>query len=281
MAANNARSLYSIALQKPPSSIISLNTAVGAMPINDINNTLLLCPDENFLLVDEQGNKLFNIKRNFKVSDICFSSFLEQFLILSMEPDDYTLHSLDPSTRDLKQITKSDKIMWTCTCFNTIFIVSEAYKDSGSDIAVYDLCQGWTPIKTFTPPLSCKADHQIEKIRFNNDGSRLGMILRQKRERAYQYWFELRDSIDMTIVVKTNINPDGDTWCWLLALPNQQFLATLQRQKTFFLFNSNGQLQETNRYDYSVRFLNSVALLSNKWLVVQTWKPNELRFHKL
>ena len=281
MAASNVKSLYSIALQNPQSSIISVNTAIAAIPVNDTNNTLLCCPDKTFLLIDEQGNKLLNIERNFKVSDMCFSSFLQQFLILSMDPDDYTLYSLDPSLRDLKQIIKSSRIMWTCTCFNTIFIISEAYKDSGSNIIVYDLSKDWTPIKTFTTPLSCKADQQIEKIRFNNDGSRLGMLLRQKRERDYQYWFELRDPIDMTVVVKTSIKPDNDTWCWLLALPNQQFLATIWRQKTFFLFDSNGQLQETSRYNKNVKFLNSVALLNNKWLVVQTWKPDELHFYKL
>ena len=282
MAANNAKSIYSIALQKSPSLTISILDSTNVpTTVNDTNNTLLLCLDKNFLLIDEEGNRLKSIERNFKVSDICFSSFLQQFLILSMKPNDYTLYSLDPSLHDLKQIIKSNLIMWTCTCFQTMFIISEVYKDSGSTMIIYDLSKDWTPIKTFTPPLSCNVEHQIEKIRFNTDGSRLGMILREKLSYHYQYWFELRDSIDMTVIVKTNIHPDRDTWCWLLALSNQQFLATLSRNKIFFLFDSNGQLQETSGYDRSTKFLNSIALLNNKWLVVQTWKPNELCFYKL
>ena len=281
MASNNVKSPYFIALQNRPSSIISVNTAVSAMPVNDNNNTLLFCPDKSFVIIDEQGNKLLNIQRNFKVSDMCFSSFLQHFLILSMEPDDYALYSLDSSKHDVKQIIKSNRIMWSCTCYDTTFIISDVDNNNRTSIIVYDLRKDWTSVKTFTTPSSCELNHQIEKIRFNSDGSRLGMILRQKSELYYQYWFELRDPIDMTAIIKTNIDPNNDKWCWLLALPNQQFLATLWREKKFFLFDSDGKLQETTGYDKNVKYLNSVALINDKYLVVQTWKPDELRFYKL
>ncbi|CAF1237442.1 unnamed protein product [Rotaria sordida] len=278
MAANNVTSPYFLALKNEPSSIIRVKTSIAAMAVNN-NNALLYCPEGSFLLIDEEGNEILNIQREFKVSDMCFSSFLNQFLILSYKPD-YILYSLDPSTHNLKQIKKFSRTIWTCTCSDKMFIVSEA--DLGSKVEVYDLsADHWNPVQTFTAPSSCEENQQIEKIRFNNDGSRLGVIIRQGSQNNYYHWFELRHPNNMTVILTTKTRLGNDQWCWLLTLPNQQFLATLWRKKKFVLFDSHGQLQETIEYNYNVNYLNSAALVNDRCLVVQTWNPDELRFYNL
>ncbi|CAF1397961.1 unnamed protein product [Rotaria sordida] len=279
MAANNVTSPYFLALQNKPSSIIRINTSIAAMTVNNNNNALLYCPEGHLLLIDEQGNEMLNIKREFKISDMCFSSFLNQFFILSYKPDNI-FYSLDSSTHDLKQIKKFSRTIWNCTCYDKALIVSEA--DPGSKIEVYDLCADhWNPVQTFTAPTSCKVDQQIEKIRFNSDGSCLGVILRQGSQPNYYHWFELRDPNNMTVISTTKTDLGNDQWCWLLTLPDRQFLATLWREKKFLLFDSHGELQETTEYDKNVKYLNSTALINGKYLVVQLWKPDELRFYNL
>ncbi|CAF1327353.1 unnamed protein product [Rotaria sordida] len=172
------------------------------------------------------------------------------------------------------------RTIWNCTCYDTALIVSEA--DPGSKIEVYDLCADhWNPVQTFTAPTSCKVDQQIEKIRFNSDGSCLGVILRQGSQPNYYHWFELRDPNNMTVISTTKTDLGNDQWCWLLTLPDRQFLATLWREKKFLLFDSHGELQETTEYDKNVKYLNSTALINGKYLVVQLWKPDELRFYNL
>lgn len=277
MATNNLISPYFVALQNAPTSIVKVKKILSPMAINNIDNSLLYCSEDSFTLIDEQQNRILNIQREFKVSGMCFSSFLKQFLILGFKPD-YTLYSLDSSTHELTQVKKFSRAMWSCACYDKTFIISEG--DNGSRIEVYDLCaDDWNPVKKFTAPLSCEADHQIEKIRFNSDGSRLGVILRQGSQYNYHYWFELRNSSDMTVILKSKIGPNSDDWCWLLALPNQEFLATLWRQKKLFLFDLNGQLKETTKYDKNVKYLNSIALVNDKCLVVQTWQPDEICFY--
>ncbi|CAF0831684.1 unnamed protein product [Adineta steineri] len=279
MAANHATSSYFLALKNEPRLTMQINTSIAAMAVDNKNSTLLYCSEDCLLLINEQGTEMLNMKRNFKVSDMCFSSFLNQFLILSYKPD-CALYSLDPSTHELKQIKKFTRIIWSCTCYDKTLIVSEA--DQGSKIEVYDLsADHWNAVQIFTAPLSCKMDEQIEKIRFNSDGSRLGVILRKGSQSNYYHWFELRNPNNMTVVSSTTPDLGDDQWCWLLPLPNQQFLATLWRKKKLFLFDSHGVLQETTEYDTNVKFLNSTALINSSCLAVQTWKPDELRFYNL
>ena len=284
MAANHVISPYFLTLQNEPSITIQLETSIAAMAVNSNNNDLLCCsehccPENCFLLIGNQGNTMQHIQRKFKVSDMCFSSFLNQFLILSYKPD-RRLYSLDPSTHDLKQIQNFSRTIWSCTCYDETLVVSEG--DLGSKIEVYDLRKNdWKPVRTVTAPSSCEVDQQIEKIRYNSDGSRLGVILRQGSQSNYYHWFELRNPNDMTVLSTIKTNLGNDQWCWLLALPNQQFLATLWRKKRLFLLDSHGELQETTEYDNNVIYLNSTVLVDDKCLVVQTWKPNELRFYNL
>jgi hypothetical protein len=286
MAENNVISLLRRALQNGPSKTIKLNVLA---PMAVYNNSLLYCPkaESVFSSFDSGENKVTDIPRKFEVIDMCFSSYSNGFLILSQRPSALYLLDLSATTPHPQQIKEFDKSnMWSCSCDRETLIVSQG--NSGSTIEMYNLRDVSNPVQTFNAPVSCQSNQQIEKIRFNSDGSYVGLILCQRAKDDpyngnYPHWFELRRPNDMTVVSvvqpQTILGDDG--WCWLLSLPNQQFLATLWRKKKFFLIGADGTVQETTEYDNEVKFLNSIALLNDKCLVVQSWKPDEIRFYDL
>ena len=278
---------YLRALEKKPNTEIELRGILAPMAVN--KNTLLYCPESKdvFSLVDDEGKEVFRVDREFGVVDMCYASHLNGFLILSKTPS--TLYLLDPSASavNLQQIKEfKNENVWSLTCYETKLFVS--YGDRGSTIEEFDLKDVGNSVKIFTTPTSCQPDQQIEKIRFNSDGNYLGLILcrREKDDtynRNYPFWFELRRPDDMAVisVVPTRTELGSDSWCWLLSLPDCQFLVTLWRTNKVFLIKPDGTAQETMRYNGGAKYLNSIALLNDKCLVVQTWQPDKLRFHNL
>jgi hypothetical protein len=233
------------------------------------NKYLLYCYDGGLSLLDKKGDEKLKVQRSFTVHDICWSKYLNQFLILS----DKLLYSLDITagqTQQLKQIKEFNTTMWTCTCYEDTFLVSRQ-----SMIEEYDL-SNWNTKRSFKAPVICKETQTIKTIRFNSNGTHLGVILREGDHPNYRNSFELRNANDMNILKVVELN-NGYCLYRLLSLPHQQFLVNSTFDSKLLLINSNGQLEEKLAYD--AECLYSTALINESCLVIQKDQPYELRFY--
>lgn len=113
------------------------------------------------------------------------------------------------------------------------------------------------------------------KIRFSSNGTHLGLLLVEDD----RFWFELRTPNDMNVLRITEIGRDKH--CWLLSLPNEQFLTSIPTGRKFYLIDSTGKLNETIDYHGTAEHLLATALINEKCLVVYTNRPNQLHFYDL
>jgi hypothetical protein len=268
-------------LRKTPSSSIKRhdNIRVAAMAVNN-EGYLLYATKKHLFLLGENKNEKLCIPRidGNGISDMCWSTHLKRFLLLNPR-NISSLLSLDVTGTTIGQpklVLQYRQVMWSCTCYEETLLVSQG--DKGSIVEEYNL-SSWKLTKRFETPITCQQNEQIEKIRFNSDGNRLGLILREGDDPNFKHWFELRTRNDMHILEKINLGIDQ--WCWLISLPNEQFLASLWRSKIFFMIDSSGKCHETIDYCDNSKFLNSMVLIGDKYLVIQTWNPDELRFYDL
>ncbi|CAF1396758.1 unnamed protein product [Adineta steineri] len=235
----------------------------------------LICPKNKLCLYDVQGKEQLNIKRDFNVSDICWSTYLKTFLILS----DSDLYSLDltRSTPLMIEISGFGRDMDECTCYDNIFMVISDF--GGEVIEVWDMNMNWKSIRRYESPISREEDQGISSIRFSSSGMYLGVTLTEPFiEKAY---FQLRNWQDMKVLQIVE-QPFYEGYCnhYMLALPNDEFLVYKYSEKEIFFFNSNGQLKQ--RFQYSKRICSTALLMNDKnCLVIQTSRPDELHFYDL
>ena len=250
---------------------IKVNIDYPMMCTND--NYLLYCPEGYLSLLNDQGHQISKIKRNFNVMDICWSSYLNQFLVLEDGGKLYSMDVNDGATKQLKQIKTFDIRMKSVTCYEETFIVSSA--DHGSFIEEYNLSD-WKLVRKHKPPYTCQANQMIWQMKLNSSGSRLGIILQNKDNRCHT--FELRNRNDMKMVHVVEI---GNNLSYsLLSLPDQQFFINTLIEKKHFLIDPNGYVKETITY-VDAALIISTVLMNRKSLIIQTMQPNELRFYDL
>jgi hypothetical protein len=263
------------ALKEKPRLVISIHHGDIIMAANE--KYLLCCPEGQFLLIDEQGNEKLSIQRGFYVNEICWSSYLNQFLILSGR--DRKLYALEINAQQLQQIKEFDQSIITCTCNGeTFMVVTEGGK---SKIEKYNL-SNWQLECTFDAPV-VDADEYVQQIQFNSNGTRLGLILGDAVDRPWDnFWFELRDPHDMSRLQKvTGLGYAFSSLFFSLPLNQEyQYLASICSQNKIFLLDSDGKLKETLEYD-NAKEIMSVALINGSCLVIRTAKPGELHFHDL
>jgi hypothetical protein len=187
-------------------------------PLMSANHEYLLyCPEGYLRLLNDQGHTLAKAKRNFSVSDICWSSYLNQFLVLDNNGKLYSMDVNDNATKHLKQVQTFSSRMKSITCYENTFVVSNAH--DVSFIEEYNL-SNWKLVRKHEPPFSCQVNQQIWQIRLNSNGTHLGVILRNKDNSSHT--FELRHLNDMKVIQLTKIS---DHLCNdLLSLSNQRFL---------------------------------------------------------
>ncbi|CAF1182846.1 unnamed protein product [Didymodactylos carnosus] len=255
-------------LKQKPTLSMSINRDCSSMDGNE--KYLVYCPKRSLSLLNEQGNEKLHIRRDYEVWDICWASYLSQFLILSPT----VLYLLDITASKTQQIKGFSQPMWSCTCYEETFIVSSC--SEAALIEEYSL-SNWKPKRTYHPPLSCQENQYIRCIRFSSSGTHLGVMLSDKNHPNYRLVFELRGSNDMNVLQVTDIGVDRN--CWLLSLPNRQFLVNTLKSKKFYLLDSNGQLKETIPYD--AKQIWSTASFNGTFLLIQTEDPSELRFYDI
>ncbi|CAF1246630.1 unnamed protein product [Didymodactylos carnosus] len=261
-------------LQQKPRLCININKTDHYRIMTANDKYLLHKVKDRLCLIDVDGNEILNVNIYFYVWDMCWSSFLNQFLIPEYMGDS-KLYSLDISSNNgLIPVLKLDGRVPSCSCYEAILLVSSAGK--GSIIEVYEMTDSKL-IRTYRPPVSCKKDQEIRMIRFNSNGTCVGVVLTVGRFPHYaSASFELRQASNMKVVQIVNLGKDSSD---VLALPNEQFLLSSHENRKLFLIDSNGQLKETIPYDTDVK--STAFLTDKKCLVIQTYESAELRFYDL
>jgi WD40 repeat protein len=237
------------------------------------NNCLLYCSHKQLTLIDANGQELFIVKRNFSVLDICWSSYLDQFLILSTEN---TLHSLDVRTEKLVRTTKfSRNNIRSCTCYSETLMVSNY--DHKSFIDVYDLRSDYKLIESYELPVLGRKNQYIEMIRLNE--TYLGVMLNQHD--IQRNWFELRRPDDMSVLYSTDL-VYNDYVHHVVALPKNEFLIHVHEGKEILVLVKNGAFKPPIKPYIAEKGMVSTAFINDKkCLVIQTNEPRELHFYDL
>ncbi|CAF4117251.1 unnamed protein product, partial [Adineta steineri] len=120
------------------------------IPINGLfmganDDYLLFSSQDDLLLVDKQGAQKLKteLDHQFEMHDICWASYLNQFLILVNEGSSKDcLHSLyitGNETGKLKETKKFDQEMISCTSYNDIFLINSKGRGEGDRIEEYQL----------------------------------------------------------------------------------------------------------------------------------------------
>jgi hypothetical protein len=223
-------------------------------------------------LLDAKGKEQFTVHRAFSESDICWSSYLNLFLLVSEK----VLYSLDASTQKILKVNDFITMMNSCTCSENTLMVTTA--NTGSSIEVFDMKANFKLIRTFEPPLSCQTDQRISSIRLNTNRSHLGATLTESE----QQWFELRDSKDMTVLQKVDSLTAHHLTYNLQVLPNDEFFVYSCYTKDSYRINNNGRLKEIIRPSVAEKAITFTNFIPNdKCLVLQMARPRQLVFYDL
>ncbi|CAF1179472.1 unnamed protein product [Didymodactylos carnosus] len=257
-------------LKEKPQRQITVDGDYGSMGVSDM--TLLYCGKDTLCLTDRTGHKTNTLQSGgLAVWDICWSSFLDRFLIVTPR----TLRSLNVQTKEVTQIKQvSDKNkadFCRCTCSNQTLLVS--FEHRGSVVEEWNMSGEWKMMRRWQPPVSCQQNEWICEIGFSCDGSRIGVAV----------WVD--DQYDQVQVRDRSMNILNNITfpChlafgyFLLSLPSGQWLTHEVKNKELRIIDGDGILQQTLTYDKSVR---TTALLGQRCLVIRT-NDNELCFHDL
>jgi hypothetical protein len=255
----------------------------SVMAAND--QYLLYCPPKRLCVIDEQGVEQLSVERSFNVGDACWSSYLNQFLIVSNK----LLYSLDLSTKHLLLIKQFDISMSHCTCYaDTFIVVPNISNNRSAPVHAYNMStttNNWTlvrPLRTGQTSI-----RRVTAIRFNSTGSRVGVVTWS--DLSPSTWFQCYGRYDLNIAQSSSLlrsfsflNP---RW-HLLSLPDQIFLLNVVgNERKLLLINRDGNIKELKvLFDSSWEdddFIYTTAFIAGekKCLVIQTL--NQLRFYDL
>ncbi|CAF1539793.1 unnamed protein product [Didymodactylos carnosus] len=257
-------------LTNRPQRQIKADGSYGAMGSSGTN--LLYCSGNTTVCLTDGTDHDTNTLRWTEdgILDICWSSFLGRFLILTGR----ALHSLNAETNEVTQIKQvSDKNaanFCRCTCSNQTLLVS--FHGKGSVVEEWDMNEEWKTTKRWQPPVSCQQNEGIVDIRFSCDGSHLGLTV-------YLYsqynQFHVRDR-SMNILNNITFPPSRIGYL-LLSLPDGQWLTHEWDNKQIHMIDRDGKLEQTLTYDKSIQ---RTALIGRRCLVIRTY-AHELCFHDL
>ncbi|CAF1199978.1 unnamed protein product [Adineta steineri] len=271
IVSNEGTSLNFNLLKREPSRNVEIENGHAAMAANE--RFLVYFAKQILVVIDRNGNERLKLNKFIDPLDICWSSYLNKFLITGSAGR----YSLDPEVvvEDIQTPTSDTRFGRCITCYDkTCLIVNNK-----SLIEEYEL-PTWLLKKTFSPPQSWKATQKIPRIPFSSSGSHVGVVISERSLDTY-FSFELRRPNDMAVLQTVQMGTDFSAIVWLLALPNEEFLVNTYIKKKFYLIDSNGQLKEQIGYDKNGRSILSTTLINERCLVVKTGSPCELRFYDL
>lgn len=240
---------------------------------------LLYCPAGYLRLVDEQGNKIQSVPNQDNIMDIHWSSYLNEFLILT---DWETIKGFNCTTGVIRTIWRVNEKISSFSSYEETLLM--CINMIGSVIFEYNLSD-WKLKRTIKPPISCKKHESILEMRFSSSGQHLAFVLNERDYPNFLYWIELRQSNTLNVLHVLRLGNENISHN-ILQLPNEKTLVnTLDDDKRFFVINNlNGEIEETISYD-SNQQIKTTALIGGRCLVVQVKSPgpgdSKLRFHDL
>lgn len=273
-------------LNKKARLFLDVDVDLTAMAANE--KYLLYFNSNRICLIDDKGNEKLRAERiEFCVTDVCWSSCLNQFLIL--DKDHGKAFSLDESVggraklEEVLDFNETNGILGyifkrqiqSCTCHRDTLLVALSNWRTESIIEEYNLSNRKS-LRTHTPPISCKKNQNISSIRYNSTGSYIGVIVYEGTLGKQCQYFELREPHNMHAIRQIELG--FDFFARLLSLPKEFFLVSFHTNAKCFLINSDGTLNETINYDTRI---SGSALINGKCLVAQTGSPYQLRFYDL
>jgi hypothetical protein len=260
---------------------LCIKKVIGSVKMVATDKYLLYFPLNRISILNEDGEEQWTIHRDLGPRDLCWSSYLNRFLVLTYDKV-YLLDVMDTSNLPSYEFTRG---MWSCTCYGETLLVKPSI---GSFLEEYSL-SSWKLIRTHKPPVSCSKNQDIHSIRFNSTGTHLGLIICATEDCHYKYYFALHNWKDQMQLVQPVIDLDllsSNFYPNFLSLHNQQFLVySTHNQLTLHLINdSTGELIESIDLSYyDTKLASSMAFINGdgdkKTAVIRTGK--ELRFHNL
>ncbi|CAF0860806.1 unnamed protein product [Adineta ricciae] len=235
---------------------------------------LIYCLENEFCVVDQYAREKLKIGHDFnRIHDMCWSSFLNRFLIL-VGQNLYALY-VDNIDHPIRIMMEFSEMKYSCTCYEDTFLVNSVDKPI---IEEYNM-SNWKLYKTFKAPILCDVDDEILEIRFNSDGTRLGALIkhRERKNVPCMFSFQLHNPYDKMKILQT-VNLSQEFTGGLLALPKQQFLISFMFQGKFYLIDSSGRHTET--IEYEAERISAATLMNQNCLVIYT-DLDLLRFYDL
>jgi hypothetical protein len=252
---------------------LSMTIGPADFPLATSEHGFLYCPHKHLTLINTIGQELFTVKRSFGILDICWSSCLNKFFILSTAN---TLHSLDVDTRQLTRVIEFSRAnIRSCTCYSETLMVSNY--DHKSFIDVYSLGSDCQLTESYELPILGRKNQYVEIIRLS--ATYLGVMLNQHD--IERNWFELRRPDDMSVLHSIDLLYNEYVHR-IIVLPNNEFLIHAHGGEELFVLAKNAPLAAPIKPNAAQSKIVSTAYISNqKCFMIQISEPRGLHFYDL
>ncbi|CAF2986864.1 unnamed protein product [Rotaria sp. Silwood2] len=197
---------------------VCIKGVIGSVNMAGSDKHLLYFQQDRISVLNENGEKQVTIDFCSNIKDVCWSSYLNQFIILCYD----TVCLLDIVGKSRLTGYELSRGMSSCTCFEEVLLLKPKI---GSFMEEYNI-SSWELIRTHKPPVSCNKNQDIHAIRFNSTGTHLGLLISSKTSNN-NYVFALhnwKDNMKLVQIITdlhlsfASGNPN------LLSLPDRQFL---------------------------------------------------------
>lgn len=194
---------YDLSILSPVYKIINVpQGSYNVLAAHD--RVLLMYQTPNLCLVDRDLSIIKQIPwRHGMIYDMCWSSTLVQFLILSEKH----LYLLDDATLTIKQAHPPEKRKWfSCTCSERfLFLSSNRW---GSTMTKIDLLLNKGFGRQYESPPLCKEDEYIDSIAYQNKS--IAMVIRNKTSRLLRFDLASSESLELFWSLTLDIRWTGD-----------------------------------------------------------------------
>ncbi|CAF1547588.1 unnamed protein product [Didymodactylos carnosus] len=245
-------------LKSEPKNVLCMNEYVGHISSSD--DLILYNENDLLYLIDYNGSTQRNIEwKNGCIYDICWSSFLNKFIILCLKG----IFTVDPCRWESPQIVKVKDCLDKCACRDQTLLVTSY--SCGSIVEECSLTD-WKIIKKWTLFDYDTDEQRIKCIRLLND-TRVVLTVNDR--------FEIRDRASLTTLI--NYIRIGQIPTSIACLPNNQSIVICNYLKTFTVVSEKGEKVTTIKYDdivYGIKYLTDKCLLAVRTM-------DELRLYDL
>ncbi|UJR34191.1 hypothetical protein I4U23_021597 [Adineta vaga] len=257
-------------LSSPYRTIECVNGWQSELASND--RLILFSLADNLCLFDRDLTLIKQSSWPFEcIYDMCWSSTLSNFIILTEKKKIYRINELNLSIERIYGIEEKDWL--SCTCSETYLYLTT--RDIGTDIFQYKLLPLIRPVKQWQPPYSCKPHESIHTIQYNNQT--LALIIREPLGGVID--IELRSAVTFNRLwsLPLDIRSSG-LWSRIncCSLQYNEWLVVDTTTSRLFHINQDGKLK--NIHEYHSKLNNAIMFRSNILVIHLGSKVN---FHQL